>query len=186
MLVIPFKSYVDGREAAISANWKDLANYEDIQRKQVDNLFAAQSLEPKLQNLEYANEAQALANAFSLQNNPYTLQMNRNRAGQSNLDMAALNAAQPGRMAAAQAQSQAQQQYAAPFYDGQAKHNLQQQQAEKSALGMRQAAMDEFERMLLADPGFFDRYRAWVAQNFAPVAPAAPSGSQVTGPGGEI
>jgi hypothetical protein len=67
-----FTPYIAGRETAIAANWKDRANYEDIRKKQTENLFGELGLD-EYQAGHPGRMAQADAYSRLMQDNAFKM-----------------------------------------------------------------------------------------------------------------
>lgn len=71
-LIFPdiFRPYVEGREAAIAANWADRDKFEKVRAGQLENLFQGGSLDARLRQEEEKAQALELGNVFSAQTLP--------------------------------------------------------------------------------------------------------------------
>lgn len=160
MLIIPdlFTPWIEGREAAINANWNDLLKYNQVQGGQLQNLESLGTLDANI------NRAYEDLNRVALDNdyNAMTLdaraaqQMYKAQQDAYNTRQAArmdsyYQNMQPGVEARAQALSQTQQQYALPTEQNRALSTLSGLDAARAQALYTQDYMNR-ARATLSDP----------------------------------
>jgi len=82
-LIFPdvFRPYVEGREAAIAANWADRDKFEKVRAGQLENLFQGGSLDARLRQEEGKAQNLELGNVFSSQTLPTRVAQEEARLG---------------------------------------------------------------------------------------------------------
>lgn len=101
-----FRPYIEGRELATASNWRDLQNYNTVQAGQLNNAFALDTYNARV------NQA----------NDNAGLTANQRRT--SDLGLQVQETLQPGQLAVAGAQSQAALDFADPLYQARGQNNL--------------------------------------------------------------
>lgn len=106
-----FTPYVQGREAAIDRNWKDMTQYNQVQQGQLENMKRVGTLNADI-NKPYQDLYELwLKNQFNTELYPSSVQAAQAQNAQKLLDFDVYRAGQAGREAQAMAYSDALQKY---------------------------------------------------------------------------